>query len=120
MEISEDLIRKLWSMFLGELAGMLLEYGSDLYDCDDILKDIPIKEILELVEKYDNPNTVGDPIDELYHKYKRGGERMTPKKKENDLRKYCLGCIHNHHCKGDFMHEDGYCYYKSDTECWVK
>jgi len=71
MEISEDLIRKLWNMFLGELAGMYLEYCSDLYDCDKVLKDIPIKEILELVEKYDNPNTVGDPIDELYRKYKK-------------------------------------------------
>ena len=71
MEISEDLIRKLWSMFLEEVAERYLEYGSVLYDCDEILKDIPMKEILELVEKYGNPNIVGDPIDELYYKYKK-------------------------------------------------
>ena len=120
MEISEDLIRKLWNLFLEGEAAIRLEYGDDLYDCNEVLKDIPIKEILEFIEKYDNQNILKNPIHELYHKYKRGGERMTPKKMENDLRKYCLGCIHNHHCKGDFMHEDGYCYYKSDTECWVK
>jgi len=58
-------------MFLGELAGMLLEYGSDLYDCDEVLKDISIKEILEFIENYDNQNILKNPIHELYHKYKR-------------------------------------------------
>ena len=68
--VPENLLRKLWKLWLAELANLELEYGSSAYDCDEVLGDISTDEILSFLEAYE-PDPFNTQVRELYDKHKK-------------------------------------------------